>query len=86
MQNYDDWKDRQEDYFCKCLEEQLNNILCCNCRTVNSTKNEFCETCGIDLLQMIELKSPKEPVPEIPGDMLKVSRDLEPIKYDKDLF
>lgn len=86
MQNYDDWKDRQEDYFCKCLTEQLNNALCCNCGTVNLIEDQYCKTCGIDIKQMFELKSPSEAVPEIPSDMLKASRDLEPIKYDKDLF
>lgn len=64
----------------------MDNVLCCNCGTVNESKKYYCETCGIDLQQFIEIKQPTEQVPIIPNDMLKASNEQPFIKYDRELF
>lgn len=64
----------------------MENILCCNCGTANEAENIYCETCGIDLEQFIELKKPTTKVPVIPIDMIKTSKEQPLVKYDREIF
>lgn len=62
------------------------NIICCNCGSVNNTESINCESCGLSIIDEFEINGTKEEIPEMPTDMIKASTDQRPIKYDEELF
>ena len=62
----------------------MKNIICV-CGAVIDKDIQFCKTCGLGLpeLKVIELKSPKETVPNIKYKLLIQQQDKLFIKSDK---